>query len=51
MGEFETVMQTQDEARTRNHESLFCKKDAFQNTGFSRLKCQVKRKQNDTACF
>ena len=25
--------------------SLFCEKDAFQNTGFSRLKCQLKRKK------
>ena len=23
---------------------MFCKKDAFQNTGFSHLKCQLKRK-------
>ena len=28
------------------NQSLFCKKDAFQNTGFSRLKCQLKRKKN-----
>ena len=35
---------------TRN-QSLFCQKDAFQNTGFSRLKCQLKRKKIDTACF
>ena len=30
---------------------LFCKKDAFQNTDFSCLKCQLKRKQIETACF
>ena len=29
----------------------FCKKDAFQSTGFTRLKCQLKRKKIDTACF
>ena len=23
----------------------FCKKDAFQSTGFARLKCQLKRKK------
>ena len=28
---------------------LFWKKDAFQNTDFSRLKCQLKRKKIDTA--
>ena len=33
------------EACTRN-QSLFCKKDAFQITGFSRLKCHVKRKKS-----
>ena len=32
-------------------QSLFCKKDDFQNTGFSRLKSQLKRKKIDTACF
>ena len=30
---------------------LFCKKEAFQNTDFSYLKCQLKQKKNDTACF
>ena len=30
---------------------LFCKKDAFQNTNFSFLKCHLKQKQIDTACF
>ena len=30
---------------------LFCKKDAFQNMDFSCLKCQLKRKQIETACF
>ena len=35
---------------TRN-QPLFCKKDAFQNMGFSRLKCQHKRKKIDPACF
>ena len=30
---------------------LFCKKDAFQKTEFSPLKCQLKRKKIDTACF
>ena len=27
---------------------LFCKKDAFQNMDFSRLKCQLKRKKIDS---
>ena len=36
-----------DEAWTRN-QSLFCKKDAFRNTGFSRLKCQLKQKKKLT---
>ena len=35
------------EAYTRN-QYLFCKKDAFQNTGFSRLECQLKRKKIDS---
>ena len=30
---------------------LFCNKDAFQKHGFSHLKCQLKRKKIDTACF
>ena len=30
---------------------LFCKKEAFQITDFSRLKCQLKRKKSDKACF
>ena len=29
----------------------FAKKDSFQNMGFCRLKCQLKRKKIDTACF
>ena len=29
----------------------FAKKDAFENTGLSRLKCQLKRKKIDKACF
>ena len=33
------------------NQSLFCKKDAFQSTGLPRLKCQLKRKKIDTACF
>ena len=33
------------EACTRNQSALFCRKDALQNTGFSRLKCQLKRKK------
>ena len=32
---------------TRN-QFLFCKKNAFQNTDFSRLKCQLQRKKIDT---
>jgi len=28
---------------------LFCKKDAFQNTDFSRFKCQPKRKKINAA--
>ena len=32
---------------TRN-QFLFCKKDAIQNTDFSRLNCQLKRKKIDT---
>ena len=31
---------------------LFCKKEAFQNTDFSRLKCRLKQKKKKyTACF
>ena len=30
---------------------LFCKKDAFQNTDFSRLKCQPKRKKIINAAY
>ena len=30
---------------------LFCKKEAFQIKDFSRLKCRLKRKQIDKACF
>ena len=30
---------------------LFCKKEAFQNTDFSRLKCRLKQKKKYTACF
>ena len=30
---------------------LFCKKDAFQNTDFSRLKCQPKRKKKINAAY
>ena len=30
---------------------LSCKKEAFQSTDFSRLKCQLKRKNIDKACF
>ena len=37
--------------RWRNQFLSFCRKDAFQNTGFSRLKCQLKRNEIDTACF
>ena len=37
-------------ACTRN-QSLFCKNDAFQNMGFSRLKCQLKRKKIDAGCL
>ena len=33
---------------TRN-QNLFCKKDAFQNTDFSRLKCTLKLKKNCAA--
>ena len=33
------------EACTCNQSLMFCKKDAFQNTGFSHLKCQLKRKK------
>ena len=36
---------------TKLKQSLFCRKDAFQNTGFSRLKCQLNRKKIDTTCF
>ena len=31
--------------------ACFAKKDAFQNTDFSRLKCQLKKKKDDTACL
>ena len=29
---------------------LLLKKDAFQNTGFSHLKCQLEQKKIDTVC-
>ena len=29
---------------------LVLKKDAFQNTGFSHLKCQLEQKKIDTVC-
>ena len=34
-----------------HNQCLFCKKDAFQNTDFRRLRCQLKREKIDTACF
>ena len=38
--------------KSRSHNQfLFCKKYAFQNVDFSHLKCQLKQKQIDTACF
>ena len=30
---------------------LFCKKEAFQNIDISHIKCQLKWKKIDTACF
>ena len=35
---------------TRN-QFLFCKKDAFQNMDFARLKCQLKREKNWHSMF
>ena len=42
---------TERENASSNQLILFCRKDALQNTAFSRLKCQLKRKKIDTACF
>ena len=34
-----------------HNQCLFCKKDAFQNTDFSQLTCQLQQEKIDTACF
>ena len=33
------------------YQFFFCKKEVFQNTDFSRLKCQLTENEIDTACF